>query len=469
MPSDITRWLETRRIHLPPVPDDSIVGLAHSLAALRSVAARLRDPASGTTLPRGILLAGPSGTGKTLSARWLAGEAGSVPVFDLPPDTLTPGRVRRAFAHLAREERCIVFLPEIDAIGLGRDWGHHDQGSRRTLFALLEALDGLVPIAPGRGPVVIATSNRYARALDSALARRLAVTILFETPDTADRQRLLAFFVRDRPHAGLDLVHLAELTRGWTPAALRGMVDEAHGYALDRGGSTEPITEADALLAVRRAGVREKEPDADDPPAQLNRWRSAVHEAGHALVACRLGIAVRSIRLAASGLEGRTETGTEGMAADDREIRANVVIALAGSAAERTLLGEPSTGSVSDVRGATRMLLDRIGAGIDPAFPPIDRMAFGDFAPRVVDDLITEHVLGILERAREEAATLVAAERDAIERLARLLLDRPVLAGDALADALGRAGARPSHPAMEENPDGPALPAAPALASGSRA
>jgi cell division protease FtsH len=307
-----------------------------------------------------------------------------------------------------------------------------------------------VPIDPGRGPIVIATSNRWAQSLDAALVRpgRLGISIVFATPDARERMDLLAAYLRGRTTDPIDLRYLAELTRDWTPAALRAAVDEADGYALARGGPTEPVTEADCVLAVRRGSVREREPAAEDADA-AGRWRSAVHEAGHAVVAVRLGQPIASIRLATSGLGGHLESGAEGAVRDDAAMRASVVISMGGIAAERLLLGEPSAGSRDDVRNATRTLLLRIEAGLDPDFPPVERAALGDYGNPALDQLLVDRILPALDAARGQAAAIVLSERDGLERLARILVERPVLAGHHLVRALGEAGLRATTDTLE--------------------
>ncbi len=433
-------WLETRRVRIAPIDEAGIVGVGHALDALRSVAARLRHARAGEPpIPRGLLLAGPPGTGKSLCAAWFAGSLGEVAAYDLPPDTLTPERVRETFAVLASRRRSVLFLPEIDAIGMSRDWGGHDRESRKVLFALLEAMDGMVQVPADRGAIVVATTNR-SRSLDGSLTRhgRLGLTVTFREPDASERHELLRVFLTGRPTGVLDLAYIGELMSGWTPAAIRGAVDSAHGAAMARDGRGAPIRESDLLLAIRRQGGIEHEPDVTQTATSTHR--TAIHEAGHVAAAVRLGLVVRSVRLGISGRDGRTTTCDEGAVLDDAGLRATVVVAMAGIAAERLLLGEGTLGGTRDVANATRILIDRIGAGIDPAFPPIDRRSFGEYVPRVLDEAIAEHTSQLLARAREDAMVIVTQERDGIERLAARLVIQPVLAGDALVDAIADAG-----------------------------
>ncbi len=195
---DIAAWLESRRVTIEPVADGDIVGIGHALTHCRSLLGRLQHEEqgarAGAASVRSILLQGPAGSGKTLTARWFAGQLGSVPAYDLPAEQLTPERIRAAFTHLATTPRSIVFLAEIDSIGLNRR--DADRESRRSLFALLEALDGLAPVPAGNGPVVIATTNRSRCELDQALIRpgRLGTHVVFGLPTTAERIELFRRF-----------------------------------------------------------------------------------------------------------------------------------------------------------------------------------------------------------------------------------------------------------------------------------
>ncbi len=156
-----------------------------------------------------------------------------------------------------------------------------------------------------------------------------------------------------------------------------------------------------------------------------------------------LGRTVRSVHLAVGRRGGRTETGTEGGLLTDADVRAGVVVALGGVAAEELLSDSPTTGAESDVQRATELLIARIEAGLDPAFPPVSRRAWGMFAPpQAVDALIAPHVIRALGAAREQAREIVYRERVAIERFAELLLAEPDLSGVALDAALAAVGWR---------------------------
>jgi len=166
---------------------------------------------------------------------------------------------------------------------------------------------------------------------------------------------------------------------------------------------------------------------------------AAAHEAGHVAVSCWLGVPVTAVQLRASG-DGFTQGGREDHPRSEHELRASLTIAFGGVAAERLLLGSASTGGADDVAQATRLAISLVEAGLDPDFPPISRAAFAERAPRSIDEPLGDHVLAVLAKARDRAETIVAIQRDAIERLAGRLIDTPVLAGSALQQAIKEAG-----------------------------
>ncbi|MHB8399405.1 MAG: AAA family ATPase [Candidatus Limnocylindrales bacterium] len=449
--TEIVDWLDARRVRIAPIDPASIIGIGHALTACRALLGRLTHAefaaAAGLATPRGVLLHGPAGTGKTLTARWLAGELGDIEAYDLPPEDLEPARVRSAFGHLAMQPRSVVFLPEIDAVGLDRRTG--DSDSRRTLFALLEGLDGLRPIAPAAGPLVIATTNRGVGALDAALTRagRLGLHIGFRTPNEGERLALLQRFAVGRPIApDIAWERYAGLTDSWTPADLKAGLDDAFGLALLRDGVAARISEDDLLVVIRRGG--EIDPD-DDAPSVADLDHAAVHEAGHAAVASVLGLAVRSVRLALHGRAGSTEVGPADRAITDEETMRLVVVALAGVAAERIICGSPTHGARDDVKAATALLIRRIEAGVDPDFAPMSRSAWGEWTPRVVDEAMARHIFELLQGARARAAAIVREREASIRALARTIREAHALAGEELIDAIERAGL-PAAPETDE-------------------
>ncbi len=331
--------------------------------------------------------------------------------------------------------------PSTDVMGVERR--DSERASRARLFALLEALDGLAPVDPACGPVVIATTNRQLYELDRALIRpgRLGIHVLFGEPTRAERVALFARFgapwVGDEP---LDWERVADLTQGWTPADVRGAVEDAVGLALARSGGVERIGEADLVAAVQRAGriAAESEEPYVDPRTV------AIHEAGHVAVALALGVAVRSVSLEAGHRSGRTRTGVEGSAATELDLRHGAVIAMGGFVAEEVLLGVATVGAEQDVKSATELLIARIEAGLDPGFAPISRRAWGgNWTPRAIDEPIGRRVMDLTASARDQARAIVSRMARPIAAFADLLLVEPVLTGDRLGEAVRRAGLLP--------------------------
>jgi ATP-dependent Zn protease len=277
--------------------------------------------------------------------------------------------------------------------------------------------------------------------------------VRLDLPAEEARAAILAHYLEPLPSEAVDVATLALLSRGSSGAELRQVVEEAYGRAVDRGGPGTPIVQSDLVAAIRR-GSRVETQDRPDLVA-VRMERAAIHEAGHAVAATRLGLPVTAIRLGESGHDGSTDLGREGRARTDSEIRATVIVAMAGSAAERLLLPESggSLGSRDDVRQATALLIARIEAGLDPCYPPISRRAYVEYGATPMDEAISEHVSALLVEARERAEAIVAGEVEVVRRLADRLLVDPVLAGEALRSALIDAGAAPADPTIHHEED----------------
>ena len=434
-------WLEGHQVFLGEIERSSIIGIGHVMAELDSLLARLHDPEAARSLalelPRGILLHGQPGLGKTLVARYLATRLGAtIPFFEVSSDELTPDRLRGAVHWLsAHYDRSVLYLDEVDQWAMARDSDTHSPATRLLLTAALAALDGIVPSS---GVILIASSNRAPFHLDPALMRagRIGFHVRFDHPDEAERAELLRHFIGSRPTAGpIDIERAAKLTRGRSPADIRAMTDDGYGLSLAAG--RRALTDEDLVDAIRRAGEVVPEDDEDNPGL---RHRLAIHEAGHTAVACALRGSSWVYSVAIRSADGHTKIGSEKVPlalTPDDEQRDAIVVYMAGMAAERLLLdGGPSQGAIDDIGRATNIALSRLDAGLDDAVPPVSLDQFGARASESLRDAQGQAVSRLLEEARRRAARIVSRNLAGIEALAALLEASSELVGDALVEAL---------------------------------
>lgn len=438
---DIQTWLEQRRVNVTEGPGPRLIGLDSAIAAVDAAVARIREARPGDPpVPRGWLISGQPGTGKSALAAHAVRAAGpDIPAYDLSVPWLTPERLSRALAHLADRPPSLVLMAEIDAWGSSREWA--DPGSRQLLFAALEALDSM-----GRqreattGFCAIATTTRVAN-LDHALRRpgRFDLHIVCPLPGRRHRIELLGHHLERWAAGDLDLGPLADQTAGWSPAQLKAAAEDSIGRAWVRGGRGTPVTQIDVLASIRQRGQLARDDDEEPEVVARRLHVAAVHEAGHVAVSRWLGLPLRAVQLRTTG-DGWTAAGREDVPADEHQLRAAIIVAFGGIAAERLILGAAGTGGADDVEQATRIAVNLVEAGLDDDFPPINRGAFGSRAPRTIDEPLGDHVLEVLTRARQRAESIVLLQCDAIERFAARLVETPVLSGDALHHAIREAG-----------------------------
>jgi len=434
-------WLEGHRVHLPTIERSSIIGIGHVMGELDSLLARLHQPelarSLGLELPRGILLWGEPGLGKTLVARYLATQLGEgIPFFELGSDELSPDRLRGAVRWLAEQyERAVLYVDEIDQWALHRDAETHSPATRLVLASALGSFDGLIPAS---GPIIVASSNRSPHALDPALVRagRLGFHIRFDHPDEGERAALLRHFIGGRPTEGtIDLARAARLTRGRTPADLRAMADDGFGIAL--AAERRALADRDLVDAIRRAGEIVPEDGEDNP---VLRHRLAIHEGGHTAVACVLRGPSWVYSVTIRSADGKTSCGSEKMplhSKPDDELLDMIVASMGGIAAERLLLeGGPSLGGTDDVEQATKIALARLDAGLDDAVSPISLDELAHRAPEVLRRAQGQALSHLLETARERATRIVSANLAGIEAFAAVLETSSELVGDGLRHAL---------------------------------
>jgi cell division protease FtsH len=429
---------------------EDVAGIDEAEDELVEVVDFLRNPERytrlGATVPKGVLLSGLPGTGKTLLARAVAGEAG-VPFYSISASEFIEAivgvgasRVRDLFAQAKTTAPAIVFIDELDAIGRSRGGsatiGGHDE-REQTLNQILTEMDGF---SGTEGVIVIASTNRP-EVLDQALLRpgRFDRRVTVNPPDQTGRRLILEVHTRGVPLADdVDLDALASSTPGMVGADLRNLVNEA------------------ALTAARRSHEQVQMPDFTDSLERIvlgaerrivlsaeERERTAYHESGHALLGM-LQPGADPVRKISIIPRGRALGVTFQSPAADRYgytaeyLRGRLVGALGGRAAEQLIYGDMTTGAESDLEQATRIARQMAGRwGMSERIGPVSVLpgpndeptlfpGAGDASERT-RELVDEEVRRILEECERTALAQLEAHRDQLEALARALLEHETL------------------------------------------
>jgi cell division protease FtsH len=434
-----------------------VAGIDEAKDELAEIVDYLRRPQRyrrlGGRVPRGVLLSGAPGTGKTLLARAVAGEAG-VPFFSMSASEFVEmivgvgaSRVRDLFAQAKAAAPAIIFIDELDAIGRARSAGSPLGGNderEQTLNQILTEMDGF---DAGTGVVVLAATNR-AEILDPALLRpgRFDRRIAVQPPDIAGRRQILEVHTRSLPLAAdVDLDGLAAATPGMVGADLANLANEA------------------ALLATRRDHDRVEQRDFTDALERVilgaerrlvltaaDRRRTAYHEGGHALVGMLTPEAdpVRKVSIIPRGPAlGVTHAAPDAdrFNYDERALTARILVAIAGRAAEELVFGDLTTGAESDLQQLTQIahaMVTRWGmsAELGPIALPDGESAGAGPAPQVSESThraIDREVRRIVLAAHDEARHLLGTERQRLDSLARALLEHETLDQDAAYRAAG--------------------------------
>jgi cell division protease FtsH len=419
----------------------------------------------GALIPKGILLVGPPGTGKTMLARAVAGEAG-VPFFSVSGSDFMEmfvgvgaSRVRDLFSTARKQAPAIVFIDEIDSIGRKRGagvGGGHDE-REQTLNQMLNEMDGFDPT---EGVVVIAATNRP-DVLDPALLRpgRFDRQIVVPLPDLEERLPILQVHSKDKPlDAGVDLTMVARGTPGMSGADLANLVNESALHAVRRNSATIGMEDFESARdRVLMGQLRDTMVLNDD-----ERQRIAFHESGHALLAYVLDKTdpLHKITIIPRGMAlGVTMTLPE----EDRHIMArqhledSLCMRMGGRVAELLVYGDLSTGAADDLQRNTdlaRRMVREWGMSkeIGPmAWGPNNQVFLGEDLMHTRDysdhtsQMIDDEVERILREQEARAIEVLTLHRRGLEALTRALLEHETLDGDTAAQLIDEAHGEAIH------------------------
>jgi cell division protease FtsH len=438
-----------------------VAGADEAVVELQEVVDYLRDPqryaAVGAVPPKGVLLFGPPGCGKTLIARAVAGEAG-VPFFSVGGAEFVESlvgvgaaRVRDLFAKVREAAPAIVFIDELDAAARRRGGSGGGGGSderEQTLNQMLVEIDGFDVES---GLVVIGATNRP-DILDPAILRpgRFDRHVTVDQPDHGGRLRILELHARSKPMgSSVDLAGIARRTPGFTGADLANVINEAALLTVRGGRKT---VESDMLEeAVERVLHGPQRRGRVLTPAE--RHRAAVHESGHAITAAALGRGddVHRVSILARG-RGIGLTSVQ-MESDSvlftlQDLQSRMVVALAGIAAEESALGEASTGAEQDVEQATHIARELVGRyGMSERLGRVRLLAAdtdeylgtGTGLAAISErthEAFDEEVRRLLDESEDRAREIVAANQLVLSTLVDRLLERETLEGAPLAEEL---------------------------------
>jgi cell division protease FtsH len=438
-----------------------VAGIDEAKEELSEVVDFLRNPDKyrklGGRIPHGVLLSGLPGTGKTLLARAVAGEA-DVPFFSIAASEFVEtfvgvgaSRVRDLFKVAKESAPAIVFIDELDAIGRSRTSGVSgfsggNDEREQTLNQILTEMDGF---DSATSVIVLGATNRP-DVLDRALLRpgRFDRRVAVQPPDRAGREAILRVHARGVPLGpDVDLARIAATTPGMVGADLANLVNEAALTAARR--QHDVVEEADFTDSLERIvlGAERRVLMSDE-----DRRRTAYHEGGHAIVGMLTPGAdpVRKVSIIPRGMAlGVTFSAPDADRFNylEPEIRAKIKVALGGRVAEEIVFGEISTGAESDIEQLTGLARHMVGRwGMSDAVGPVSvlpRDGSGPFLPGVAEaspetqKLVDDEVRRIVAEAHDEVVTLLTENRARLDALAGALLEHETLDED---DAYAAAG-----------------------------
>jgi cell division protease FtsH len=482
-------------VDAPKITFRDVAGADEAVQELHEIKEFLENPkkfqALGARIPKGVLLYGPPGTGKTLLARAVAGEAG-VPFFSISGSDFVEmfvgvgaSRVRDLFEQAKQNSPCIIFMDEIDAVGRHRGagmGGGHDE-REQTLNQLLVEMDGF---EMKDNIILIAATNRP-DILDPALLRpgRFDRQIVVDRPDRLGRRKILEVHTRGKPLAKeLDLDTLAGQTPGFTGADLANLINEAALLTARSGKREISMVELEEGIMRVIAGPEKK----TRVMSEKERLVTAYHELGHAIVGHLLPNCdpVHKVSIISRGqaLGYTISLPTEDKFLTTRaELADTMAMTLGGRAAEEIVFGEITTGASNDLEKVTETakgmvmrygMSERLGPrvfGHDRSQPFLGRefSAEPDYSDEIARE-IDDEIRRIVEEAHQTAKEILGENREQLERISSILLERETIDAEEFVKLLEGADEEDVFGADEPEPDeAPEAPAEPERKTGREA
>ena len=425
----------------------------------------LHDPAKyqdiGASMPKGILLVGPPGTGKTMLAKAVAGEA-NVPFFSISGSEFVEmfvgmgaSKVRDLFSQAKEKAPCIVFIDEIDAIGQKRSGGAMGGNDEReqTLNQLLTEMDGF---ESNNGVIILAATNRP-ESLDPALTRpgRFDRRVPVELPDLAGREAILKVHARKiKPAEDVDFHTIARMASGASGAELANIINEAALRAVRNGRTIVTQADLEESIEVVIAGYQKKNAVLSDQEKKV----VAYHEIGHALVAAMQthSAPVQKITIiprtsGALGYTMQVETGDKYLMTK-QEIENKIATFTGGRAAEEVVFGEITTGASNDIEQATKLaraMITRYGMSDDfdmVALETVTNQYLGGDASLAcsadTQKVIDDKVVALVKTQHEKAKKILTENRSKLDVLAQYLYEKETITGEEFMAILEREEAK---------------------------
>jgi len=431
---------------------EDVAGIDEVKDELTEIVDFLKNPKKylniGARIPKGVLLAGAPGTGKTLLARAVAGEAG-VPFFHTSGSEFEEmlvgagaSRVRDLFTKARKASPCIIFIDEIDAVAKKRGTVLHSGAGEQTLNQILVEMDGL----EGRENVIVLAATNRPDVLDPAILRpgRFDRLVVVPMPDYQGRKEIIQVHAKNKKfEEGVDLDLIAKKTIGYSGADLENLLNEAAIMAAKE--DKKKINQGDLLESYLKVKLGRKKKGA---LGEEDIKVTAYHEAGHAIVAkfTKFSMPVEQVSIIPRGIAGGV---TVYLPEDDKkhifkdELLANLKSAVGGRAAEELFIGRISTGASADIEQATSVakemvtqygMSDKLGMVKYGDMEETKHLGYTygggrDFSDKYAE-MIDSEVKALIDRAYQDAKKVLSEKKEYVEKLVKLLFENEVVSKD---------------------------------------